>query len=953
MRGVVQFEAASFRRFHPMETINSEDNAVISDLQEQVKRLETRLAGVESHSKADSVNEISGFMEVDEASSGAHGADIGYSTNLNYIPGVRICNFMEFKNRFSDDDARYAVDVLVSGALFEQEYLEEQGLRDRLFEHGSNHRAAKRRAEALVNETNRSNDALRNDQSDRTWIRRIRLQAPALLQILAKVQGETWSPRPRTYDRPFCTLLEFHPQVKQALAELEEKWATQSEGHNTSSPGMMPQDHTHEHGEEDSIDDSQATLAILQSYVDFIDKEVLPGSRQFESLDYSTDEKIIFSDLCYLFKPGEYIYRPLEGEQSGEGRDHRMGQRIWRVFFVNDAVRNYNLTPPDHRRYSSYEPSEDDSIYFTIHAYHVDYTGDEFCLVTHIFKISPYEGWKPITTLPVYPIRFDPGHEVYLETSRRIGDQVLRFIESKHAFYNAWSVMRTPQGGFATDANGAILKHPEYVNSEVMVDFGEAFQACPSWRPTRTVLKTEFTNKIVIPDDFTIRWWSGKDRTKLLRETREIIPYRTGVHHLKRNKFVLEDPFLVAVARNHQRRQLTTKQFLRREEKVLMYCRVFAYVFQERKFAQLDVSRLTLSARNLDALEALKISPVTKKLIQGSVRGHFLQKETEGKYGEEGLSLDVIQGKGTGLFILLHGVPGVGKTATAESIALANGKPLFKITCGDIGLTPDQVEASLRAIFRLASIWDCILLIDEVDTFFSQRSKGDSAITKNALVSVFLRVLDYYTGILFLTTNRSGALDEAFKSRIHYKIYYPPLTKDQALDIWKLNIQRLRHISEQSKEKRPLQIFDTDVLDFAEIQFDDCHRRGIGQWNGRQIRNAFQVARSLAYYDALTEGDQMRDTDTNKPDRAAVLDVKYFRMMHDITESFDHYMLEVFSGMNDRDLALEMEHRADHWTSDRSYRSPAFPLSSRKFTTPPTESNGTTFECWIRREEYG
>jgi hypothetical protein len=207
------------------------------------------------------------------------------------------------------------------------------------------------------------------------------------------------------------------------------------------------------------------------------------------------------------------------------------------------------------------------------------------------------------------------------------------------------------------------------------------------------------------------------------------------VHHLKRNKFVLEDPFLAAVSRNHQRGLLTTEQFLGREEKMLMYCRVFAYVFRERKFSQLDVSRLTLSVRNLDALEALRISTHIKKLIQGSVRGHFLQKQAEGGHGEEEMSLDVIQGKGTGLFILLHGVPGVGKTATAEAVAQANGKPLFKITCGDIGLTPDQVETSLRAIFRLASIWDCILLMDEVDTFFSQRSKGDSAMTKNALVS--------------------------------------------------------------------------------------------------------------------------------------------------------------------------------------------------------------------------
>lgn len=183
---------------------------------------------------------------------------------------------------------------------------------------------------------------------------------------------------------------------------------------------------------------------------------------------------------------------------------------------------------------------------------------------------------------------------------------------------------------------------------------------------------------------------------------------------------------------------------------------------------------------------------------------------------------------------------------------------------------------------------------------------------------VFLRVLDYYTGILFLTTNRSGALDEAFKSRIHFKIYYPPLTKEQTLDIWRLNITRLRRINERHEEKRPLEIFESTVLNFAEVQFEESNRRGAGQWNGRQIRNAFQVARSLAYFDALSRTENLAGS--NEPPRPAVLDVKYFRMMHDITEDFDHYMLAVYGGMNDKALALELEHRADDWTSNRYRR---------------------------------
>jgi SpoVK/Ycf46/Vps4 family AAA+-type ATPase len=78
-------------------------------------------------------------------------------------------------------------------------------------------------------------------------------------------------------------------------------------------------------------------------------------------------------------------------------------------------------------------------------------------------------------------------------------------------------------------------------------------------------------------------------------------------------------------------------------------------------------------------------------------------------------------------------VPGVGKTATAEAVAQANKKPLFVITCGDLGFTPGEVENSLKDIFRLAHSWDCILLLDEADIFLSRRQLSD--LKRNALVS--------------------------------------------------------------------------------------------------------------------------------------------------------------------------------------------------------------------------
>lgn len=132
-------------------------------------------------------------------------------------------------------------------------------------------------------------------------------------------------------------------------------------------------------------------------------------------------------------------------------------------------------------------------------------------------------------------------------------------------------------------------------------------------------------------------------------------------------------------------------------------------------------------------------------------------------------TLSIVKGKGRGLIILLHGVPGVGKSSTAETIAAATGRPLLPVTCGDIGENAADVEKNLEQIFTNSHRWGCVLLLDEAEVFLAKRNPQDLA--RNAMVSVFLRVLEFYAGILFLTTNRVGTIDEAFKSRIHISLY--------------------------------------------------------------------------------------------------------------------------------------------------------------------------------------
>jgi SpoVK/Ycf46/Vps4 family AAA+-type ATPase len=104
--------------------------------------------------------------------------------------------------------------------------------------------------------------------------------------------------------------------------------------------------------------------------------------------------------------------------------------------------------------------------------------------------------------------------------------------------------------------------------------------------------------------------------------------------------------------------------------------------------------------------------------------------------GVPSVQIDLVRGKGRGLIILLHGPPGSGKTSTAETIAAYTGRPLYSITCGDIGVTADEVEDRLQDHTELAERWGCVLLLDEADVFLMRRSWND--MSRNALVSGML-----------------------------------------------------------------------------------------------------------------------------------------------------------------------------------------------------------------------
>lgn len=144
---------------------------------------------------------------------------------------------------------------------------------------------------------------------------------------------------------------------------------------------------------------------------------------------------------------------------------------------------------------------------------------------------------------------------------------------------------------------------------------------------------------------------------------------------------------------------------------------------------------------------------------------------------------DIIEGKSAGNVILTKGPPGVGKTLTAEVYAELIERPLYSIHSGNLGTNAKAIQEALQTIFQRAKRWGCALLLDEADVYVIQRG---NSIEQNAIVAEFLRTLEYFDGLMFMTTNRPDDIDDAIISRCAAIIDYSAPDRADASRIWEV-----------------------------------------------------------------------------------------------------------------------------------------------------------------------
>lgn len=144
--------------------------------------------------------------------------------------------------------------------------------------------------------------------------------------------------------------------------------------------------------------------------------------------------------------------------------------------------------------------------------------------------------------------------------------------------------------------------------------------------------------------------------------------------------------------------------------------------------------------------------------------------------------VDIIKGKTGNTIILCQGPPGTGKTLTAEIYAEYQKRPLYSVQCAQLGIDPESLEKNLKKVLVRGRRWNAVILLDEGDVYLHERG---SDLVQNAVVGVFLRILEYNENTLFITTNRGDHVDDAILSRCTAQIRYTIPTKEHQEQIWR------------------------------------------------------------------------------------------------------------------------------------------------------------------------
>ncbi|KAK3174390.1 hypothetical protein OEA41_001635 [Lepraria neglecta] len=529
--------------------------------------------------------------------------------------------------------------------------------------------------------------------------------------------------------------------------------------------------------------------------VDFMRSDCPDTTKKLDDIESANPSGLItWPDVWMLYRPGTIVYTIENGEREA---------------FVVDSIRGMQKRRPGFIGRHSHSRMD-------LTCWSINYDGEIYGRVWSTHCILPFHGTKEIASLDLVPAKFLPEAETTRADLIARGKKFWGLQGQKYLEYTGemWTQQATED-----EAVRVMVDHLAYQRRNdwpITIDRkrGPASSQSKNWRANRF----------------------NQDDDRRSRRRRAPPPAYDEYY----NPLGVDDPEELNNVPPHRR--FKTDQPPHRDESefnkydriqpdsepgelTLLLCpqQVHGYCLRDKVWKDLNITQLRPVSFRKNAWDCLVLDAEYKDIVQAVVSSYV---------DKTAMLDDLVAGKGKGLVALLHGAPGSGKTLTAECVADSYGKPLYHVTCGDIGTDPEGLEERLEEIFDYAVTFGAILLLDEADIFLQDRDYTN--LERNALVSIFLRQLEYFKGVLFLTTNRVGMFDQAFQSRIHVTLGLPSLDQERRMAVWSIFLQDLTTKGAISEARY-------DVL--MQLVHDKWSKEKL---NGRQIRNAVRTALVVA-----------------------------------------------------------------------------------------------------------
>ncbi|KAJ5094968.1 hypothetical protein N7532_007259 [Penicillium argentinense] len=513
---------------------------------------------------------------------------------------------------------------------------------------------------------------------------------------------------------------------------------------------------------------------------------------------------ITFDLLWALFKPNTIAYCPTYGNADEP-----------RAFKIEYAIKE-----------SSFMKGQ----WYSVEGRYLEYDGKDFGFGTMSAEVESFKGARKITSLACYPLQYHRDSEAL---RARLIERGKRFVALRGMNYRFHKGM-----AFYKKKRSFVIK--VNINGRVMIDPAIHRRINPNY-PISTVRPKD--PDLLDPSEAGMSDVEEEASDGCCCGGSESDSENGGCSDTPRTVYkVVEgddgNPRVVEVEVDENGQEITKEKMDRiegdaanpqereftEEELLIASPVVLGFAFSEKLWLEFTISGISDIEWDVDAFDSLVLPSNQKSIVKALVESHTF-------HAAENID-DVIQGKGKGLVAVLHGPPGTGKTLTAEGIAELLRRPLYMVSAGELGTDSRTLEGELNKILDIAHSWGAVLLLDEADIFLEKRTIHD--IHRNALVSIFLRLLEYFQGILFLTTNRVETFDDAFQSRIHVALRYGDLASKAKRSIWKMFLERVRAIE------------GVKVATFTEDDYDMLSRHTLNGRQCNQIKNSVRTAQALA-----------------------------------------------------------------------------------------------------------